>query len=62
MTEPRYNQRGLSPKQFLLEVMWEPSVEMPHRLQAADALTHWIQHGDFREPDLSYKIGELILQ
>jgi hypothetical protein len=54
----KYNQYGISPKQFLLEVMWAEDVDMPSRLQAADALHKWIQRGDFCEPDLSYTIQD----
>jgi hypothetical protein len=60
--EHRYNQRNLSPKAFLLEVMWDETVEMPHRLQAADALQHWIELGEFRDPDIRYVIPEQQLQ
>jgi hypothetical protein len=57
----RYNTYGISPKQFLCEVMWDETVEMPHRLQAADHLRAWVEHGDFREPDLTYQIGENVI-
>ena len=62
MPDHRYNQRGISPKQFLLEVMWAEEVELPQRLQAAEILEHWIEHGDFREPDTTYVIPEQRLQ
>jgi hypothetical protein len=57
-----YNAKRISPKRFLLEVMWDETVEMSLRLDAADKLTHWIQHGDFHEPDLTYRIPEMELQ
>jgi hypothetical protein len=52
----KYDVPGISPKQFLLFVMWDQTVEMPHRLKAADVLRAWIEPGDFREPDLCYRI------
>lgn len=58
----RYNAPRISPKQFLLEVMWEPTVDLPLRIDAADKLRAWIEHGDFREPDLTYIIPEMVLQ
>jgi hypothetical protein len=58
----KYNTRMLSPKQFLLEVMWAEDVDLHLRVEAADKLRAWIQHGDFREPDLTYGLPELSLQ
>jgi hypothetical protein len=58
----KYNTHGISPKQFLLAVMWEETVDLSLRIDAADKLRHWIERGDFREPDLGYSIGELVLQ
>jgi hypothetical protein len=52
----------ISPKQFLLEVMWAEDVDLHLRVEAADKLRAWIQHGDFREPDLTYGLPELRLQ
>jgi hypothetical protein len=33
---PCHNTPRISPKQFLLEVMWEETVDLPVRLDAAD--------------------------
>ena len=62
MPDHRYNIDGISPKQFLLFVMWDETVEITNRIRAADALTQWVQAGDFREPDLGYVIQEPVLQ
>ena len=48
MTTQRYNTPRISPKQFLLEVMWDCTVDLPLRIDAADKLTKWIERGDFR--------------
>ena len=55
----KYNTPRLSPKQFLLEVMWDETVDIPLRLQAAQHLLSWIQPGDFREPDLTYGLPDM---
>jgi hypothetical protein len=43
-------------------VMWDQTVEMPLRLDAADKLQHWIVQGDFKEPDLTVHIPDQRLQ
>jgi hypothetical protein len=55
----KYDQPGLSPKAFLLEVMWDPTVKLSTRIDAAEAAGHLVVPGDFREPDLSYRIPPL---
>ena len=61
MAIQRYNTPRISPKQFLLEVMWAEDVDLPLRIEAADKLRVWIVDGDFREPDLCYRIPELTI-
>ena len=58
----RYDIPRISPKQFLLEVMWDKTVDLPLRVDAADKVSHHIQPGDFCEPSLSYVIPEMVLQ
>ena len=52
-----YNQRNISPKMFLLEVMWAADVEMANRIAAANALTHWIE----RRPVTSVRLTSATL-
>jgi hypothetical protein len=42
--------------------MWDETVEIPLRVEAAAKLHAWIERGDFREPDLSIHISEQTLQ
>ena len=42
--------------------MWDETVELPLRLDAADKLRAWIERGDFREPDLTIILPEVHLQ
>jgi hypothetical protein len=59
MTTRPYDTPRISPKQFLLYVMWDETVDIPYRLQAANSLRAWIAPGDFCEPDLSYQIQDV---
>jgi hypothetical protein len=58
----KYNTPRISPKEFLLEVMWEETVDLPLRIDAAYKVSTMIERGDFREPDLTYDLPELRLQ
>jgi hypothetical protein len=55
---PRYNTRGISPKQLLLEVMWDTSVGLALRMTAADKSRSWTSPGDFCEPDLTIYVPQ----
>jgi hypothetical protein len=63
MAEHKYDNPGLTSKQFLTEVMHDPDVPIRQRLKAAEYLLHHFGHEidpATRAPVLTIKIGSII--
>jgi hypothetical protein len=60
--EPRphkYDNPKLSPKEFLLAVMRDPTVALEHRIEAAAKAMQLLDGPDLREPAITYQIPVL---